>query len=312
MLSCFSNRGRTGFLRHVYLWGIVDMADRATVEKIDCPCCGSPEYSFWAEERGFTAVRCLTCKLIYANPRPVLASIDESVRLGEHRLDGQTVDVKARRSKRKVAMYRTLLGRLFAHRIGADQPLTWVDFGAGYGEVIEAVSGVAPPGSEVIGIEPMAHKVAVARQHGLTLVEGYPERAQFQADVVSIVNVFSHVPDFHNLLRTAATNLKPGGEVFIETGNLADLDHRSEFNGILDLPDHLVFSGESQMARYLASSGFEIVAIQRQRTDGLIDFAKLVVKRLLRRPVRLRVPYSSRYRQLMIRAQATEKSVSAH
>lgn len=117
--------------------------------------------------------------------------------------------------------------------------------------------------------------------------------------------IFSHVPNFSGLLRTAATNLKPSGELFIETGNLADLERRNCFQGILDLPDHLVFAGESQMARLLEQAGFHVVETERHRVDGLMSFVKDLAKALLGRPVLLRPPYSSAYRQLMIRARLT-------
>lgn len=277
------------------------MPDQSSLETIECPCCHAAEFSLWAEERGFQAVRCASCRLVYVNPRPALASIDEAVRLGEHRIEGKLIDVRARRVPKKVAMYKRLIARMFSDRLQSSAPLIWVDFGAGYGEIIEAVAAVAPPGSKAIGVEPMAHKAAVARQLGLEIVEGYPQANQFEADVISMVNIFSHIPDFHEMLRIAASNLKASGEIFIETGNLADLDERSEFFGILDLPDHLVFSGEPQIARYLAEIGFEIVGVERARSDGVVAFAKTVAKKMLGHPVYLRPPYRSRYRQLMIR-----------
>jgi SAM-dependent methyltransferase len=231
-----------------------------------------------------------------------MSEIDEGVRLGEHSIDGQKVNVRARRIPRKVAAYARLLKSLFSERVGAREPIVWVDFGAGYGEIIEAVSKVMPAGSKAIGVEPMVHKAENSRARGLDVRGGYPEPDQFQADVVSMVNIFSHIPDFTDLLRIAATNLKPSGELFIETGNLADLECRSEFPGILDLPDHLVFSGVSQMERMLDQAGFQIVEIEHHRVDGPISFVKDVAKALLGRPVILRAPYTSNYRQLMIRA----------
>lgn len=272
------------------------------LEWIPCPCCGETEANVWATERGFNLVRCADCSLLYVNPRPPMSDIDEGVRLGEHRIDGEKVDVRARRIPRKVATYNRLFGRLFRDRIRAGEAILWVDYGAGYGEIIEAAATVMPAGSKTVGVEPMVHKADSSRARGLDVRGGYPEPNQFKADIISMVNIFSHVPDFSDLLRTGAANLKPSGELFIETGNLADLDRRNQFPGILDLPDHLVFSGESQMARLLDQAGFQIVEIERQRVDGPVNFVKDVAKALLGRPIVLRPPYSSAYRQLMIRA----------
>ena len=271
------------------------------LETVACPCCGETAHTLWAEERGYQLARCTRCRLLYVNPRPPMSAIDEGVRLGEHRIEGRRVDVRARRIPKKVRMYERLLGRMFADRFqGA--PVTWIDYGAGYGEVIEAVAKLAPAGSRTIGVEPMEHKTDAARKEGLEMVGGYPQPGQYQADVISMVNIFSHVPDFKDILAIARSNLKPKGELFIETGNAADLDRRDQFFGILDLPDHLVFSGESQMERFLSDAGFELVSTERHRVDGVITFAKNVAKKLLGRPVILNPPYTSPYRQLMLRA----------
>jgi hypothetical protein len=120
--------------------------------------------------------------------------------------------------------------------------------------------------------------------------------------LVSFVDVFSHVPDFGAFLRDVRAVLEPGGEIFMETGNLADLDDRAEFPDELGVPDHLVFGGEAQLRRYLGQAGFEVTRIARQRVDGAVNFAKCAVKKLLGRPASLRVPYTSNYRQLLLRA----------
>lgn len=285
------------------------MIDNHQLEQIDCPCCGGSDFSPWAKERGFDLVCCADCRLLYVNPRPPLNSIDEGVRLGEHRIQGKRINVRSRRVPRKIAAYKRLFRRMFRDRICAREPVVWVDYGAGYGEIIEAVAAVMPKGSRAVGLEPMSHKAETARSLGLEIVEAYPQPGQFAADVISMINVFSHVPDFREFLNTALTNLKPSGELFIETGNLADLDHHSQFPGILDLPDHLVFSGESQMSSFLRDAGFEIVSIERHRVDNMVSFAKGLVKKVLGRPVILRPPYCSPYRQLRIRARRADTAV---
>lgn len=88
----------------------------------------------------------------------------------------------------------------------------------------------------------------------------------------------------------------------METGNLADLHCREEFPGELGVPDHLVFAGESHLHGFLREAGFEIIRLERVRIDGVVHVAKSVVKKLLGRPEHLRFPYTSGYRQLLVRA----------
>ena len=274
----------------------------ARLESILCPYCGSSRHHAWAEELGFAAARCDDCALIFCNPRPALALIESAVRTGAHGAEAQGLVVTARRIDSKVARYRRVFGEMFDDIWRSGRPVSWLDVGAGYGEVLEAVTGLAPDGSSIVGLEPMHPKAQQARARGLTITEDYLRPGQPKVEIISVVDVFSHIPDFDAFLADVRAVLEPGGELFVETGNLADLDRRAEFPGELGLPDHLVFAGEKHLLGYLDRAGFEIVRIRRRRIDGLVNLAKNVVKKIIGRPAALGVPYTSKYRQLQVRA----------
>jgi SAM-dependent methyltransferase len=278
------------------------MNPQASTELIACPYCGAQEHSFWADEIGFAAVRCTACALIYVNPRPSLATIDMAVRTGVHSAEAHGLDVKSYRDPRKVARYRRTFARMFDDIWRTGRMISWLDVGAGYGEIVEAVMGLAAPGSRIEGLEPMQPKADHARARGLAITQDYLRPGRPRTDFVSIVDVFSHVPQFHQFLQDVRSALTPRGEVFVETGNLADLRSRAEFPGELGLPDHLVFAGEAQLRGFLDRAGFDLVRMERVRIDGMVNLAKNVVKKALGRPVRLALPYRSNYRQLLIRA----------
>lgn len=273
-----------------------------SLKDVACPCCGAQDNISWAEENGFKVVRCLECRLLYVNPRPNSNEIDLAVRTGEHSLKTKKINVKSRRIPRKIKNYKNTFTIMFPgiHRSGS--PITWVDIGSGYGETLEAISALAPQGSLLIGVEPMKHKAEIARSFGLNIVNAYLTPYQFKADYVSCVDIFSHIPDFNSFLTDVVTNLNSGGELFIETGNLADINLRSDFPGELGLPDHLVFAGEAQLNVYLDKAGFDVVDIRRERVDGILNLIKNIIKLILGRPVTLGVPYTSRYRQIKVRA----------
>jgi SAM-dependent methyltransferase len=199
-------------------------------------------------------------------------------------------------------MYRRILRRMFSDLWRNGRPIAWLDVGAGYGEVVEAISALAPAGSKIQGIEPMRPKAEAARARGLDVRNEYLRPDHYKVDVISVIDVFSHVPDFAQFLAIINQVLSPKGEVFIETGNLADLDRREDFPGELGLPDHLVFAGEKHLRGYLDRAGFDVLGIEASRIDGLFNLAKNVVKRLIGRPGAIGIPYTSRYRQLRIRA----------
>ncbi|ETR76438.1 hypothetical protein X566_17520 [Afipia sp. P52-10] len=182
------------------------------------------------------------------------------------------------------------------------RPIVWLDVGAGYGEIMEAVAGLAPAGSQVLGVEPMEAKAKQAIARGLQLTHGYLRSDHVPVDFVSVVDVFSHIPQFADFLVIVRDVLKPGGELFIETGNLADIEHRSHFPGELGLPDHLVFAGERQIRNFLERGGFEVLELERLRIDGVAYFVKNVIKAFIGRSVLIRLPYTSRYRRLLVRA----------
>ena len=278
------------------------MIIRESAILVNCPYCGAHEYTPWGHELGYTAVRCKTCALIYVNPRPAPESVDAAVRTGSHGDEAQRLNVVSRRIDAKVARYRGIFGRLFDDVWRNGKPISWLDVGAGYGEIIEAVTALAPVGSRVQGVEPMRPKAAEAIARGLTITEDYLRPTHPKVEYVSVVDVFSHIPQFDKFLLDVRSVLKPGGELFVETGNLADLQNRDEFPGELGLPDHLVFAGESQLCGYITNAGFEIVHIERIRIDGVVNLIKNIIKKVLGRPVTLGIPYTSNYRQLLIRA----------
>lgn len=287
------------------------MTSSQRLEHIPCPYCGSTRHRPWAQELGFTTVRCEDCRLLFCNPRPVAALIDAAVRTGAHGEEAKGLVVSARRIDGKVDAYRRLLGRLFDDLWRSGEQVSWLDVGAGYGEVLEAVLALAPSGSQVVGLEPMHPKAARARERGLTIIEDYLRPGLPPVDVISLVDVFSHLPDFGAFLEDLKRTLRPGGQLFLETGNLADLDARSDFPGELGLPDHLVFAGEKHIVGYLTRAGFEIVRIERERIDGWLNLAKNAAKLALGRPSALAVPYRSAYRQLRVRARLMPGQVGA-
>ena len=131
---------------------------------------------------------------------------------------------------------------------------------AGYGEIVEAVSQLAPAESVVEGLEPMGPKAADARSRGLRITQDYLRPGHPPVDVISSIDVFSHVPDYRAFLRDVAGALKPGGRVIIETGNLADVSTRGEFPFELGLPDGDVIesSGDASGEVLQASDGAEV------------------------------------------------------
>ena len=278
------------------------MNDMTKTERINCPLCNNRDYSVWAEENGFFAVKCSECGLIYVNPRPLSHIISEAVKSGVHRNVNHGRTVISRRVGSKVNLYRKIISTIFADVWESKKLVSWLDVGAGYGEIIEAVTLLAPTGSKIEGIESMRPKVIKAKKLGIQIKECYISKITEKYDFVSLIDVFSHIPDFREFLKDIKKVLKLNGEFFLETGNGGELANYRLAPSELGLPDHLVFASERNIIDYLNEAGFSIIAIHRRRIDGMTNFMKNIIKKLLGRKVSLRLPYQSPYRTLLIRS----------
>lgn len=272
-------------------------------EFINCLYCNSSESQVWAVENGYTAVKCGACGLVYVNPRPVSSLISEAVKTGVHADVGHGRTVIGSRLGAKVIRYQKLLKQMFPDVWASSKPVSWIDVGAGYGELVEAIKTLAPVGSTITGLEPMRPKAEAARARGLNIQECYLSDVREKYDFLSLINVYSHIPDFRSFLKDAVKVMTQNGEMLIETGNTADLRSRSEVPGDLDLPDHLVFAGETHLTGYLKEAGFSVLQVKRMRIDGMRRSLKNLTKKLIgRKNIVVNLPYTSAYRSLLIRA----------
>lgn len=271
------------------------------LEYIPCPLCLEEHSTNWGNENGFLAVKCQKCGLVYVNPRPNMEHISEAVKSGVHSLETNSINVVTRRIQSKVKQYEKIFSKIYKEDWQKNQPISWLDIGAGFGEIVEAVALIAPKGSNIEGIEPMEPKVEVAQKLGLSVQVGYLNMVTKKYDYVSLINVFSHLPNFHEFLVDVKKVLNKNGEILIETGNAGEFE-RKYIPGVLSLPDHLVFAGEQNLRGFLTLAGFEIISVHRFRVDGVINFMKNIVKKILNRQIPLTLPYTSPYRSLIIRA----------
>lgn len=271
------------------------------LEHISCPACGADDSDPWGAENGYQAVSCRACGLLYVNPRPSGDQISEATRIGMHQTEAGQLNLVAKRSPHRIAALSDRIRGMFGDEIAAGKPMRWLDVGAGFGETVEAAMAALPPGSEVIGVEPMQPKVAAAQALGLPIVDTPLGNLPGGYDVISLINVFSHIPDFKDFGGEIARLLAPGGSVWIETGNVADVS-RGDYPDRLYLPDHLVFAGPEQMTRILADLGLKVVLVDPVRVDGPLYTLKAIVKSVVDGRPQLRLPWASPFRQVHYKA----------
>lgn len=257
------------------------------LENVPCPFCGSTRHRPWAEENGFFAVRCEDCSFVYVNPRVSDDTVSEAAKTGLHQTGAGRLAMVGRFRREKVPLYRRRLQELYPAEVLRRPGLAWLDVGAGYGELLLALRELTAPDARLEGVEPCLPKVAKAQALGLNVSATLLQQLAKTYDVVSLVNVFSHLPDPRGFLRELKRLLRPGGEVFVVTGNGADIE-AADYPKPFYLPDHLVFAGERHLRGLLEGEGFTIAGINRY-PEFLPEacpvlLAKNAVKMLLRHP----------------------------
>jgi SAM-dependent methyltransferase len=227
---------------------------------VACYNCMSGENEFYATENGFTLVRCAQCGLLYVNPRPEDTEIQDAHQTGSHR-GTSNLNVTGRFCASRIPAYLRVLRELY--RDGSSLlGKSWLDIGCGHGEFLVALRQFSKHSVVLKGVEPNIHKQETARKKGLDVTWLDLRRHSEKYDVISLLNVFSHLPDPPAAILAWKRILKPGGELLIETGDTADLcseDHRRPFY----LPDHLSFASEGIVVSILERCGFDVLQVRK-------------------------------------------------
>lgn len=200
--------------------------------------------------------------MLYVNPMPDEQEISRAAQTGLHQ-GQEKLDVTGQYGgAAKVENYIRILRGVYGDGYFRGRKLKWLDIGCGYGEFMEALLRVADPACDVRGSEPSEVKAASARQRGLKVSFLDLGNIQERFDFISLLNVYSHLPNPIGMLASIRGILNAGGELLIETGDAENLA-REGFPDKLLLPDHLSFATEKIVCRILKDAGFEIVAVNK-------------------------------------------------
>ena len=245
-----------------------------------CYNCSSKHYTFYAEENGFFLVKCDVCGLLFVENPPNDDEISEAHKQGKH-VGIIEFDVTGKFAPDKISKYLKVLKGLF-NKENLDSKKTWLDIGCGYGEFIIAVQKYFPGEIDVKGSEPNVHKQESAQKRGLNV--GYFDIGSHEEkyDVVSLLNVYSHLPDPKIFLESVKRLLKPNGELILETGDTADLSANDHYRPFY-LPDHLSFASERIIIGILDRVGFDILNINKYPSVFMNSFLKELIKIFLPR-----------------------------
>lgn len=228
------------------------------MEYVPCYICGGEHTVDYAQENGFTLVKCNDCGLLYVNPRPDPDEIDQAHKLGQHR-GAEVIQTTGYYNFSKVASYTKTLSELLGEG-GVLNGKRWLDIGCGYGEFLEALKKFSSGRVVARGVEPNVKKATAARKRGLDVTYFDLSEHEEKYDYISILNVYSHLPDPPKIIGEWVRLLAPGGQLILETGDTADLpseEHPRPFY----LPDHLSFASEKLVVGVLGKMGFDVLKV---------------------------------------------------
>lgn len=225
----------------------------------NCYNCGTEECTFYAEENGFSLVKCSACGLLYLQERPDDKEISQAHKQGMH-TGLKELDVTGAFNGGKIATYLGVLEDMFKGEL--DNKGAWLDVGCGHGEFIAAVQQYSQGKVDVRGTEPNIHKQKSAQERGLSVGYFDIESHGDKYDVISLLNVYSHLPDPSAFLESLKKLLIPGGELVVQTGDTADFTAEEHYRPF-SLPDHLSFASERIVTDILKRLGFEILRISK-------------------------------------------------
>lgn len=243
-----------------------------TLEKTTCLLCGSTQSTPYQEGADyfmrlpgtFYLVRCVSCGLLYQNPRPSLDEIDHYYPNQYGSYSSAHAGLYARPGLagwliRRAQHYRCRLLHQ-AVSTASHQTKRLLDVGCASGLFLEAMQYYA--GWQVEGVElnqQAAH--ATSERLGIPVFAGPLEAANFPDatfDAITLWDVLEHLHDPVASLRELRRILKPGGALFVRVPNAASYVARGcgRYWSGYDLPRHMTSFTPRTLSQMLRQTGF--------------------------------------------------------
>jgi 2-polyprenyl-3-methyl-5-hydroxy-6-metoxy-1,4-benzoquinol methylase len=260
----------------------VDAMERLTpLIAVRCDLCGGDRSKLVMQKRGaldnrlFSIVRCLDCGLVYVNPRLDNDAIgrlyDEAYFRGKGfdrtiGWDQRTNDEVRRDSRPFVTTLDEALGGLRDRSV--------LDIGCGFGGLVRALIA---EGADAYGVDDSPIATEMCAQNGtplaaVTLDELAAAGKRF--DAVAAIEVLEHVTSPRSFLQAAVRLLKPGGVLYVSTGNWNLVRHdRLDPGTPYVMPEgHIYYFTPVTLQRYFGLLGLEPIEVMNRAWVGARRF----------------------------------------
>ncbi len=228
------------------------------LKHINCNICGTDNTAPVTTQNNYRFVKCLTCGLVYMNPRPELEVL-KSIYDTYHQRNGKdeySWEVLMGDNFKSIS---SLLENKFPSRGRI------LDIGCGYGHFLKIMEW---RGWKTEGIDPSPNTVSYARKEGLNVVNTTIDEASLPESSFNAVTMFyvlEHLTDPLNALRKIHNLLAPGGALIIRVPHTTPvvrlLSALKISNNLYDAPFHLFDFSPSSITRLLEKSGFTAIKV---------------------------------------------------
>ena len=235
------------------------------MELIACDICRNDDPIIMFQENGFTLNRCGQCGHFYVSPRPCNGSAN-----GLDRDNKPTSEIQVADEMRRRPIFERYIG--YAKRYV--QKGKWLDIGCGCGTLLRVAEKA---GFEAEGIEVDPERLTLCRKAGLSVYDREIESnflPPSSYDVISLINVFSHLRSPVATFSSIHRILRPNGVIIVATSELGKEAHKDEVKK-WNIPDHLHFAGPQTFRLIGASLNLKGFYASRLLTQKVVISEKL-------------------------------------
>jgi len=249
-------------------------------ESVICDFCGADDYTKRYEKRGFWMVQCNKCGLVYTNPRlkqEKIAALYDADYFQGHGFDKSidyVKDVKEHVSKDDYSLEDWDCDNILA-LLNKPQTPKLLEIGCGTGVFLDKAR---MHGFDCHGLELSEYAANFVRQMGIPVETKSIEDANYPPesfDTIVMREVIEHLPHSLESLRTIHSWLKPGGVLFMATGNYDCPERKLRGSDwFYFMPEgHLNIFSNRTMTNYLQKVGFRKINVTNQG-DKLMDMLR--------------------------------------
>ncbi len=241
------------------------------LEHINCNYCGSDDYTVRYIVDGYNYVQCNNCSLVYVNPRiksdAILNQYDDDYFKGsgfDKSIDYETEYLSNLSIKDLNDWDITVIKSLI--KFSGDKSYKLLDAGCGMGLFLTKAKKA---GFDVEGLEFSKYAAEFVESKGLKVQNTTIDDAilpQENYDVIVMKEVIEHLPDPKKSLAKIYGALKPGGLLFMTTGNYDCPERKVRGKDwFYFMPTgHLYIFSNKTMKAYLQSAGFGKINVTNQ------------------------------------------------